>query len=166
MRRPPPAIRHLIANRVAFAVVILTALTTATFTAAAVSFISAVTAGAAASELNGRPGSELAVNAPATRATIGNTRADIAKTLRGLLPGLRPEILTSSQSDVLDLPGPKSAGKASSAGKPQTQLISLPNFGAHITKVTGQCRGSAGSGLCQRRSGGADEPHWSERTRT
>jgi hypothetical protein len=67
LRRPPPSIRHLIAHRVAFAVVILTALTTATFTAAAVSFFSAVTAGAAQSELNGRPGSAIAVTAAASR---------------------------------------------------------------------------------------------------
>ena len=144
MHRPPPAIRHLIAHRVAFAVVILTALTTATFTAAAVSFFSAVTSGAAASELSGRPGSVITVSAPATRATIGRTSADIARTVRGLLPGLRPLILSSSQSDVLNLPGPKSSGR------PQTQVISLPGLGAHIIQVSGHC--GAGSLPAQARA--------------
>jgi len=122
---------------VAFAVVILTALTTATFTAAAVSFFSAVTAGAAASELSGRPGSVVTVSAPATRATVGRTRADIARTVRGMLPGLRPQILASSQSDVLNLPGPKSARR------PQTQIISLPGLSAHIIQVSGHCAGGS-----------------------
>jgi hypothetical protein len=126
-------IRHLIAHRLAFTVVLLTALITASFTAAAVTFLSAVTAGAAASELSGRPGSVIGVTAPVTGATLDRVSADIARGVRGLLPGLRPDILLSSQSHVLNLPGHRSAGPL------QTVLISLPAFAAHAIQVSGHC---------------------------
>ena len=117
VRRPPPAVRHLIAHRVAFTVVVLTALIAASFMAAAVSFFSAVTASAATSELQGRPGTAIAVTAPVTRSSAGRISADIAGTIRGLLPGLRPAILASSQSDLLDVPGGQRSGGQAPAGR-------------------------------------------------
>ena len=117
VRRPPPAVRHLVAHRVAFTVVVLTALIAASFMAAAVSFFSAVTASAATSELQGRPGTAIAVTAPVTRSTAGRISADLAGTIRGLLPGLRPAVLTSSQSDLLDVPGGQPSGGRSSGGR-------------------------------------------------
>ncbi|MGN6793997.1 MAG: FtsX-like permease family protein [Streptosporangiaceae bacterium] len=133
MRRPPPAVRHLVAHRVAFAVVILTALTTATFTAAAVSFFSAVTSGAAASELTGRPGSAVAVTATASRESVRQISGEIASKVRSLLPGLRPHFVVSPESNVLNLPGHAASAKL------QTQLISLPGVAAHIVPVKGSC---------------------------
>lgn len=133
LRRPPPAVRHLITHRVAFSVVILTALVTATFTAAAVSFFSAVTVGAAASELTGRPGSAIGVTAAASRGSIHQTSAGIANKVRSLLPGLRPQLVYSPESDVLNLPGHAASSKL------QTQLISLPGVAAHIVPVAGSC---------------------------
>jgi FtsX-like permease family protein len=133
LRRPPPAIRHVIAHRVAFSVVILTALTTATFAAAAVSFFSAVTASAAASELNGRPGSAIGVTAAASRGSIGRISSDIASRIGGLLPGVRPRFLVSPESDVLNLPGPHADGKL------QTQLVALPGVAGRIVPVAGRC---------------------------
>lgn len=133
MRKPPTAIRHLIAHRVAFCVVILTAVITASFMAAAVAFFNAVTAGAASTELAGRPGTALVVTAPVTRATARQVSADLSRTIRGLLPGLRPAITVSVQSDALDLPGRTSAARL------QTQLISLPGLAAHIVQVAGTC---------------------------
>ena len=104
VRRPPPAVRHLIAHRGAFAVVLLTVLVAASFMAAAVSFFSAVTASAATSELRGLTGTAIAVTAPVTNSSVRRITADISATIRGLLPGLRPAVLLSSQSNVLDVP--------------------------------------------------------------
>ncbi|HYK30706.1 MAG TPA: FtsX-like permease family protein [Streptosporangiaceae bacterium] len=133
-------IRHLIAHRLAFAVVLLTALITASFTAAAVTFLSAVTSGAAASELSGRPESVIGVTAPATHTTLDRVSTDLAGGVRGLLPGLRPDILLSSQSGVLNLPGRRSSLPGhGSAGTLQTMLISLPAFAAHAIQVSGHC---------------------------
>ena len=141
MQRPPPAVRHLLAHRVAFTVVVLTAVIAASFMAAAVSFFSAVTASAATSELQGRPGTAIAVTAPVTGSTVGRISAGIASTIRGLLPGLRPAVLRSSQSDLLDAPGGHQSARL------QTQLISLPGLAAHIVLVRGQCgSGTAGAG--------------------
>ena len=133
MRRPPPAIRYVIAHRVAFSVVIVTALTTATFAAAAVSFFSAVTAGAAASELSGRPGSALGITAAASRGSIGRISSDIAARIGGLLPGMRPRFLVSPESDVLNLPGRHTGAKL------QTQLVALPGVARRIVPVAGRC---------------------------
>jgi FtsX-like permease family protein len=133
LRRPPPAIRHVIAHRVAFLVVILTALTTATFTAAAVSFFSAVTAGAGASELTGRPGSAVAVTATVSRGSLHQISADIADKVGTLLPGLRPHYVVSPESDVLNLPHQTASTKL------QTQLISLPGVAAQVVPVKGNC---------------------------
>ncbi len=112
---------------------IFTALTTATFTAAAVSFFSAVTAGAAASELRGRPGSAIAAAASVTRGNAGQVSTDIATQMRGLLPGLRPQLVVSPESDVLNLPRHEASTKL------QTQLIALPGVAAHIVPVSGTC---------------------------
>jgi FtsX-like permease family len=136
LRRPPPAIRHVIAHRVAFSVVILTALTTATFTAAAVSFFSAVTAGAAASELTGRPGSAVAVTATVSRGNLHQISSSIAAKVSTLLPNLRPHFVVSPESNVLNLP------KHSASTKLQTQLISLPGLAAQIVPVKGSCPAS------------------------
>lgn len=133
MRRPPPAVRHVIAHRVAFSVVIFTALTTATFTAAAVSFFSAVTAGAAESELSGRPGSAVAVSATVSRGNLHQISSSIAGRVRILLPGLRPHFVVSPESNVLNVP------KRSASTKVQTQLISLPGLAAHIVPLKGSC---------------------------
>jgi FtsX-like permease family len=130
----------VIAHRVAFCVVILTALTTATFTAAAVSFFSAVTAGAATSELSGRPGSAIGITAAASRGNIPRIGADIASRIGSLLPGLRPRFLVSPESDVLNLPGHTAAAKL------QTQLVALPDVAARIVPVTGRCPRAAGAG--------------------
>jgi hypothetical protein len=126
----------VIAHRVAFSVVILTAMTTASFTAAAVSFFSAVTAGAAASELAGRPGSAVAVTATVSRETIRQTSSDIAGKVRDLLPGLRADVLVSPESNVLNLPTHGASTKL------QTQLISLPGIAAHVIPVKGSCPAS------------------------
>ena len=120
-------------HRVAFSVVILTALVTATFTAAAVSFFSAVTVGAAASELTGRPGSAIGVTASASRGSIHQISAGIANKVRSMLPGLRPQLVSSPESNVLNLPGHAASSKL------QTQLISLPGVAAHIVLVKGSC---------------------------
>ena len=133
MRRPPPAIRHLVAHRIAFSVVILTALTTATFTAAAVSFFSSVTAGAAASELRGRPGSAIGATASVTRGNAQRISADIAAQIRGLLPGLRPQFVVSPESDILNLPRQEASTKL------QTQLVALPGVAGHIVAISGTC---------------------------
>ena len=160
VRRPPPAIRHLSAHRLAFTVVILTALIAASFMAAAVSFFSAVTASAAASELQGRPGTAVAVTAPVTRSSLSRISADIAAAIRGLLPGLRPAVLLSSQSDIMDMPARQGTGRHLSgsqrfsgrasgsrpASRLQTQLISLPGFAAHIVPLRGNCAAGAGGG--------------------
>ena len=123
----------MITHRVAFCVVILTALTTATFTAAAVSFFSAVTAGAATSELSGRPGSAIGITAAASRGSIHRIGSDIVSRIDGLLPDLRPRFLVSPESDVLNLPGHTAAAKL------QTQLVALPAVAARIVPVTGRC---------------------------
>ncbi len=150
VRRPPPAVRHLLAHRIAFTVVVLTAVIAASFTAAAVSFFSAVTASAATSELQGRPGTAIAVTAAVTPSSVSPISAGIARTIRGLLPGLRPAILRSSQSDLLDAPGGHQSARL------QTQLISLPGLAAHIVLVRGQCgSGTAGAGAGQAGAGQA-----------
>ncbi|MDR2987424.1 MAG: ABC transporter permease [Nocardiopsaceae bacterium] len=111
-----------------------------------------MTAGGAASELTGRPGSAVAVTATISRANVQQVSGGIAKRVRGLLPGLRPHFLFSPESDVLNLPQ-RAAGSAKHHGRSsklqshstklgtqlQTQLISLPGIAARIVPFKGSC---------------------------
>jgi len=138
-RRPPPALRHVITHRVAFSAVALTALITAVFTAATVSFFGAVTAIAARSELSGNPGSAIVVTASVTRDSVRQASRLVAGLIRGPRPGLHAAIDVSLQSAILNLPRRKAA-----AVQLQTQLISLPGLAGHVDLVSGSCQGAAG----------------------
>jgi hypothetical protein len=90
-RRPPPALRHVIVHRVAFAAVALTAMITAVFTAATVSFFSAVTTVAARTELTRNPGSAIMVTATVSGDRVRQASAQVA----GLIRGPRPSLIRS-----------------------------------------------------------------------
>ena len=138
MRRPPPALRHVVTHRVAFAAVMVAALITAAFTAAAVCFVSAVTTTAARSELGGKSGSAVAISASVTRGSYRRAAVLAAGVIRGPAgPAgyqLPAPVSASLQSPVLDLPG-RTAGKS----RLQTQLISLPALAGHVVVVSGSC---------------------------
>src|ERR1022692_4044836 len=136
-RRTPPALRHVVTHRVVFAAVVVTALITAVFTAAAVSFISAVMAVAARSELGGRPGSAIVITATVNRSDIAHANALVTYMVHGPNPGLAAKVDLSLQSGVLNLPPRKSA-----VIQLQTQLISLPALAAHIRVLSGSCGGT------------------------
>lgn len=143
MRRPPPALRHVITHRVAFAAVVLTALITAAFTAAAISFVAAVTAAAPRSELGGKPAAAVVVTASTGRAGLQRASADVAELVHGPAgaggqPELPASIRVSIQSAIMDLP-------RGSGPKRQTQLISMPALAGHVRMISGTCPG-AGSG--------------------
>ncbi len=118
------------------------ALITAAFTAAAVCFVSAVTAAAARSELGGRSGSAVTISASVSRGDFQRATVLAAGVVRGPAAGpagyqLPASVSVSLQSPVLDLPGP-------TPGNPQlqTQLISLPALAKHVVVVSGSCPGS------------------------
>ncbi len=150
MRRPPPALRHVITHRVAFGAVILTTLITAAFTAAAVSFVSAITAGAARSELSGKPGSAIVVTASVSPGNVraADTRvADMITGRSGHGTGAQipATVKVSLQSDVLDLPRHISGDAPGDPhSRPQTQLISMPGLATHVALLSGSCRGGSG----------------------
>ena len=135
----PPALRHIAVHRGAFLIAALTALLAATVVAVAVTFFGAVTAGAAASELSGRPGSALTVTDPVTPATAGPVGARLTAAVRSLLPGLAPAVTASVESNPMDL-----TGRGRSTAGLQTQLISLPHLGRHIVLIAGTCTAPAG----------------------
>jgi len=137
VRRPPPALRHVVTHRVAFSAVVLTAMTTAVFTAAAVSFLSAVMAVAARSELTGRPGSAIVVTASVTRNSFPQANVLVGSLIHGPRPGLMASIDVSLQSSILDLPRRKGA-----VIRLQTQLISLPAAARQIAVLSGNCNAS------------------------
>jgi hypothetical protein len=161
MRRPPPALRHVVTHWVAFAAVALTALITAAFTAAAVSFISAVTSVAASSELNGHPGSAILVTASVSGNSLAQPTAAVTSLIQGAAGRgghrqLAAAISTSGQSAVLNLPvGRPSLSSQAGRTRLQTQIVSLPDLGRHIAVLRGACGGApkAGAG-----SGGNSAP--------
>ena len=136
-RKAPPAVRHVLAHRTVTLIAALTALLTAALAAAAVSFLGQVTAGAAGRELSGKASSVVAVTAQVSRSDLSLVTRDIAGDVRRLLPGLRPRVEVSVQSDTLDLPG--RAVAPASGGRLQTQLVTLPAFASHMTAVSGTC---------------------------
>jgi hypothetical protein len=136
-RRTPPVLRHVVTHRVVFTAVVVTALITAVFTAAAVSFISAVMTVAARSELGGRPSSAIVVTATVSRGDIRHANALVTSMVHGSDPALAAKVDLSLQSGVLNLPRRKSAGI-----QLQTQLISLPGLAAHVRMLSGTCGGA------------------------
>ncbi len=136
MRLPPRAVRHVITHRGVISAVLLTALITSAFTAAATSFLSAVAVIAVRSELTGKPGSAIVVAAPVPGAQLGRASALVSRAIRGPADpaGLTASIAMSRQSDIFRLDG-----KGKRPGRLETQLVSLPGLAGQVKMLGGSC---------------------------
>jgi FtsX-like permease family len=133
MRRPPAALRHITAHRLAFTAVALTVLVTTVCAAAAASFATTVTGSAITGRsLAGDKGNSILVGAQTSTGDAAHVGAIITSTIASAASGLPVSFSASLRSQFLNLPAGGPGGSHA-----QVQIVSLPALADHAMLVGG-----------------------------